>query len=93
MLPQSPLRRPPAFNTAGILALVEAPFFHEFVLECPAPVAEINAELLDYDIIGGYDLGQDYPELANHMLVAVTEMNSKDDIDMLVEVLQEMSND
>jgi glycine dehydrogenase subunit 1 len=71
----------------------DPPFFHEFVLRCPAPVAEINAQLLDYDIVGGYDLGQDYPELENHMLVAVTEMNSKDDIDMLVEALQEVSND
>lgn len=71
----------------------EAPFFHEFVLKCPAPVEEINAQLLDYDILGGYDLGQDYPELENHMLVAVTEMNSKSEIDMLVEALQEVSND
>jgi len=71
----------------------DAPFFHEFVLKCPAPVEEINAQLLDYDILGGYDLGQDYPELENHMLVAVTEMNSKSEIDMLVEVLQEVSND
>ena len=63
------------------------------MLQCPVPVAEINAQLLDYDILGGYDLGQDYPELANHMLVAVTEMNSKDDIELLVEVLQEVSND
>jgi len=71
----------------------DAPFFHEFVLKCPAPVEEINAQLLDYDILGGYDLGQDYPGLENHMLVAVTEMNSKSEIDMLVEVLQEVSND
>ncbi len=71
----------------------DAPFFHEFVLKCPAPVEEINAHLLDFDILGGYDLGQDYPGLENHMLVAVTEMNSKSEIDMLVEALQEVSND
>ncbi len=71
----------------------DAPFFHEFVLKCPAPVEEINAHLLDFDILGGDDLGQDYPGLENHMLVAVTEMNSKSEIDMLVEALQEVSND
>ncbi|MEE9569840.1 MAG: aminomethyl-transferring glycine dehydrogenase subunit GcvPA, partial [Candidatus Binatia bacterium] len=32
-------------------------FFHEFVVHCPRPVAEINEALLDHDIIGGYDLG------------------------------------
>jgi glycine dehydrogenase subunit 1 len=71
----------------------KAPFFHEFVLRCPAPVAEINEHLLDHDILGGYDLGQNYPQLNNHMLLAFTEMNSKDDIDYLVEALMEVSND
>jgi glycine dehydrogenase subunit 1 len=70
----------------------EGPFFHEFVVECPRPVKEINDGLLDYDVLGGYDLGQDYPELAGHMLLAVTEMNSKEDIDELVELLPEVAH-
>jgi glycine dehydrogenase subunit 1 len=57
------------------------------------PVDEVNAHLLDHGIIGGYDLGQDYPALKDHMLIAVTEMNSKEDIDMFVEVLSEVSHD
>ena len=69
------------------------PFFHEFSLCCPKPAAEINAHLLDHGILGGYDLSQDYPSLPNHMLIAVTEMNSKEEIDMLVEVLAEVSHD
>ncbi len=69
------------------------PFFHEFSLCCPKPVAEINAHLLDHNILGGYDLSQDYPELQNHMLIAVTEMNTKEEIDMLAEVLAEVSHD
>jgi glycine cleavage system P protein (glycine dehydrogenase) subunit 1 len=69
----------------------QTPFFHEFVLRCPKPVAEINHHLLEHGVLGGYDLGSDYPELANHMLIAVTEMNSRDDIDLLVEVLAEVS--
>jgi glycine dehydrogenase subunit 1 len=67
-------------------------FFHEFVLECPAPASEINAHLLEHGIIGGYDLGQDFPSLANQMLIAVTEMNTKEEIDTLVEVLSEVSH-
>ena len=69
------------------------PYFHEFALCCPKPVAEINAHLLEYGIIGGYDLGRDYPSLKDHMLIAVTEMNSKDEIDTLVELIKEVAND
>jgi glycine dehydrogenase subunit 1 len=69
------------------------PFFHEFALCVNRPVAEVNEHLLEHGIIGGYDLGQDYPALKDHMLVAVTEMNSKEDIDTFVEVLSEVSHD
>ena len=69
------------------------PFFHEFALCVNRPVEEVNAHLLEHGIIGGYDLGQDYPALKDHMLVAVTEMNSKEDIDTFVEVLSEVSHD
>ncbi|HET9915059.1 MAG TPA: aminomethyl-transferring glycine dehydrogenase subunit GcvPA [Anaerolineales bacterium] len=69
------------------------PFFHEFALCINRPVAEVNAHLLEHGILGGYDLGQDYPALKDHMLIAVTEMNSKEDIDMLVQVLSEVSHD
>jgi len=68
------------------------PFFKEFMVRCPLPVGEINAALLeDYGIIGGYDLGRDYPELANTMLIAVTEMNSREEIDALVTALKEIT--
>jgi glycine dehydrogenase subunit 1 len=64
-------------------------WYCEFVVECPRPVAEINARLLEeYGFIGGYDLGRDYPHLANHMLVCVTETLGHDDIDEFVEALQ-----
>jgi glycine dehydrogenase subunit 1 len=68
------------------------PFFNEFVVKCPKNVAAINAHLLDeHGIIGGYDLGQEYPRLKNHMLVAVTEMNTKEQIDELVAALRKLA--
>ncbi len=64
------------------------PFLKEFVVTCPKPVAEINQHLLyDFGIIGGYDLSQDYPNREKQMLLCVTEMNSKEEIDALVEAL------
>jgi glycine dehydrogenase subunit 1 len=65
-------------------------FFNEFVVECPRPVAEINRALYDKGIIGGYDLSHDYPHYKNGMLVAVTEMNTRGQIDQLVHVLGEV---
>ncbi|MGC9522571.1 MAG: aminomethyl-transferring glycine dehydrogenase subunit GcvPA [Anaerolineae bacterium] len=68
------------------------PFFNEFVVRCPAPAQEINRYLLDggYEntvILGGYDLGRDFPERADEMLVAVTEMNTRAEIDLFVNAL------
>ena len=68
------------------------PFFHEFALCVNRPVDEVNAHLLEHGIIGGYDLGQDYPSLKDHMLIAVTEMNTKEEIDTLVEAMKEVAN-
>ena len=62
-------------------------FFNEFVVACPRPVAEINAALFEEGIIGGYDLGQHYYHLQDHMLLCVTEMNGKDEIDRLAELM------
>ena len=67
------------------------PFFKEFIVRCPMPVSEMNHLLYDYyGILGGYDLGQVYSELEHHMLICVTEMNTKDQIDLLVEALEAM---
>lgn len=66
------------------------PFFREFVVECPHPPTEINAQLLHYRIIGGYDLSHEEPHLKHPMLVCVTEMNSKRDIDEFVQALREI---
>nr|MBI2905291.1 aminomethyl-transferring glycine dehydrogenase subunit GcvPA [Chloroflexota bacterium] len=76
----------------GYSVLRDKPFFHEFVVKCPRPVSEINAELFnEHGIIGGYDLGQDYAHLDGHMLLCVTEMANTDDIDRLVEALKEIA--
>jgi glycine dehydrogenase subunit 1 len=69
-----------------------SPFFNEFVIQTPVSVTEINDLLLDHDILGGYDLSLDYPDLTRHMLLAVTEMNTREEIDQLAEVLSEVSN-
>lgn len=69
----------------------EAPFFNEFVVKLPASAdpAAVNAKLLQAGYIGGYDLGKSYPELTGHMLIAVTERRTKEEIDGFVREWEE----
>jgi len=66
---------------------MNGPFFQEFVVQCPASPAEINKKLMDRNILGGLDVSEKIP---NGMLLCVTEMNSKEDIDALVAALSEI---
>jgi glycine dehydrogenase subunit 1 len=70
----------------------ETPFFNEFAVQCPISADEINAHLLEHDILGGLALGEITPEMKNCLLIAVTEMNSRQEIDRFVEVLAEASH-
>lgn len=76
---------------AGLGIAFDTPFFNEFVVKVQRPVADVNRELLQNGIIGGYDLGRDYPELAGNMLVAVTELRTKKQIDALAQRLEGMN--
>lgn len=76
-----------ALKQKGIPVVFEGPIFNEFVVKLNKPIKEINQKLLNSQIIGGYDLGRDFPELANHMLIAVTELRSKEEIDTFVSEL------
>jgi glycine dehydrogenase subunit 1 len=77
----------------GFMVNPVQPFFNEFVVHCPRPAAEINRQLLSHDILGGYELVHDYPKLTHELLVAVTEMTSRSEIDYLVAVLEEENHD
>jgi glycine dehydrogenase subunit 1 len=71
----------------------KVPFFNEFVVTCPRDPDEINTHLLAESVLGGYSLKGDYPDLSDKMLIAVTEMNTKEEIDLLVELLTEIANE
>ena len=75
-----------AFKSAGFEVLGDMNF-SEFVVKLNKDVTEINDELYDDGFIGGYDLGLNFDEFKNHMLIAVTELRSKDEIDAFVERL------
>ena len=71
----------------GYEIALDGPFFHEFVVRTPEPVATINRRLIERGIVGGYDLGEVRPELDGHMMICATELNGRRNIDALIDAL------
>jgi len=61
--------------------------FKEFVVKTKKPASAVVAELLKENILAGLDLGKFYPELKNYLLVCVTEVVKKEDLDLLAKKL------
>jgi glycine dehydrogenase subunit 1 len=65
---------------AGVAPAFDRPVFHERVLRLPAPAGEVLRLLAAHNILGGYDLAADYPELGNAVLVCATELRTAPEI-------------
>jgi len=68
----------------GYSLVFSKPFFKEFAIRCPAAPSQINQALFNEGIIGGLDISR---IIDNAMVLCVTEMNTKQEIDKLVEIL------
>lgn len=66
----------------------DQPIFKEFAIKGEKSVDEINKNLLENKILGGYKLEKYYNDLSNTSLYAVTEKRTKEDIDKLVQQLE-----
>jgi glycine dehydrogenase subunit 1 len=64
--------------------------FGEFVLELPKNAAEVRDALLEHQILAGLPLGDFYAGQENSLLVAVTELRDKAQIDGYVSALKEV---
>ncbi|HET9958294.1 MAG TPA: aminomethyl-transferring glycine dehydrogenase subunit GcvPA [Polyangiaceae bacterium] len=70
------------------LAFSEAPHFNEFAVKVRGGSAHaVLGHLEKQCIVGGYDLGRVAPELADKLLIAVTERHRRADLDRLVQAL------
>lgn len=83
---QTLLSRLTAIN--GVQRVFDGEFFHEVVLRLPAPVAGVLDQLATKNILGGYNLRDDYPELGNAVLVCATEIHSDEDIQLFAGTLR-----
>ena len=64
----------------GVAPLFDRPVFHEQALRLPAPASDILRSLAGDNLLGGYDLASDYPELGDALLVCATELRTDADI-------------
>ncbi len=76
-----------ASRIRGCKLAFSSPTFNEFILEIKGYPEKILERLRREGILGGLDLSRFYPELDHHLLVTVTEMNTKEEIDRWAEEL------
>jgi glycine dehydrogenase subunit 1 len=72
---------------AGVPQRFAAPFFNEFVVRVPDAEARWEALAQRDGMVAGFPLGRWYPELADMLLLCVTETHRRDQIDRLVAAL------
>ncbi|MDH3934173.1 MAG: glycine dehydrogenase, partial [Gammaproteobacteria bacterium] len=63
------------------------PYFHETALRFSLPLDNVMRPLNAHNILPGYALQQDYPELADTLLVCATETRTDADIEMYADHL------
>lgn len=73
------------FKEKGFDIVYDGPIFNEFVLKVDKPISQLSQHLLEKGFIAGYDLGKLDEKLHGHMLVCVTEVRTKEEIDQFVE--------
>ena len=74
----------------GIKPAFDQEFFKEFVVETEKPAQEVLDALLEYKIFGGVPLSIFNENLKNHILIAVTEKRSKEELDKFVDSLSKV---
>ncbi|WP_243525518.1 aminomethyl-transferring glycine dehydrogenase subunit GcvPA [Bacillus pseudomycoides] len=72
---------------------LSSPFFKEFLVdfnETGLLVETINKRLLEKQIFGGKDISKEFPIFGQCALYCVTEVHTKEDLDLLIAALQEI---
>ena len=79
----------------GVALTFEQPFFNEFAINLPVSAEALPAllkALSDQKILAGLSLGKHFSSLGSSILVAVTEMNPKEELDLFAVTLAEVLN-
>ena len=65
----------------GVKRLFSGAVFHEQVLSLPIETKSVLRSLAAHNLLGGFDLSDDYPELGDALLVCATEQRGEEDIE------------
>ncbi len=74
----------------GVRRVFDAPFFGEFALDLGRPADRVYRALGDRGIVGGLPLGRYFPDRADIMLFACTELTRIEDVGRLEAALREI---
>ncbi len=74
----------------GVKLAFNSSFFSEFAITTPKPAKELLKLLEAQNILGGLELSSSDAKLNNGILIATTEMNSKNEMDNYVKVLKDL---
>ncbi len=72
------------------LAYPDSPFFFEFVMKSERSAKEVLQEVEKKGIIGGFDLEKMRKKWKNHVLIAVTEKRTKEEMDRFTNILRSL---
>ena len=76
----------------GVDRLFDSQVFHESVLKINAEPKNVLRSLAAHNVLGGYDLGEEYPELGDAILVCATEKRTEQQIDSFRDKLDRIMN-
>jgi glycine dehydrogenase subunit 1 len=77
-----------ASQIRGCKLVFSSSTFNEFILRIQGEPERVLEGLKGKKILGGFPLGRFYPELNHHLLITVTEMKTKEEIDRWAEALE-----
>ena len=74
----------------GVEKVFSAAHFHEVALRLDRPVGPVLAALAEQNVLGGYDLSGEYPELGNAFMICATETKTEEDLQTYARQLAEV---
>ncbi|MBN1423705.1 aminomethyl-transferring glycine dehydrogenase subunit GcvPA [Candidatus Fermentibacteria bacterium] len=81
-----------ALQKRGFPLAFDAPFLWEFTVRTGIPAATYVEGLLSRGVLPGLDLGTVSPDLAERLLVYVSEMRTREELDRTAELMGEVSH-
>lgn len=75
-----------ALAEKGVKVLSGNNVFHEFLVQLPTAIKDVNTALVDQGMIGGLDVSEEIG-VENAMLICVTEKRSKEEMDAFITAL------